>query len=145
MAISYHQKDGNVTILGDETSFEGTMEFSDNLIITGNFTGKIFSENGSLVIEKKGVCHVDSISADSIVVAGQVTGDSNAVNKLEMLSGSTIIGNIKASLLRIADNVEFKGTVTMLKKLQDIDIFSVSSSDYKKMVEGFVEIESEEV
>jgi cytoskeletal protein CcmA (bactofilin family) len=145
LAISYHQKDGNVTILGDETSFEGTMEFSDNLIITGNFTGKIFSENGSLVIEKKGVCHVDSISADSIVVAGQVTGDSNAVNKLEMLSGSTIIGNIKASLLRIADNVEFKGTVTMLKKLQDIDIFSVSSSDYKKMVEGFVEIESEEV
>ena len=144
MAISYHQKEGNITILGDETSFEGTMEFSDNLVITGKFTGKIVSESGSLVIEKKGVCHVDSMSADSIVVAGEVTGDSNAENKLEMLSGSTIIGNIKTSLLRIADNVEFKGTVTMLKKQHDIDIFSVTPSDYKKMVEGYVEIETEE-
>ncbi|OJF75978.1 MAG: hypothetical protein BKP49_09145 [Treponema sp. CETP13] len=144
MAISYQQKEGNITILGAETSFEGSMEFSDNLIITGDFSGTIKSQKGSLVIEKNGKCKVDSMSADSITIAGKVTGDSYAENRIEMLSGSTVKGNIETKLLRISDNVNFQGNVKMLKDVQNVDVFSVSPSDYKKILSGSAEIEFEE-
>jgi len=145
MAISYHQKEGNITILGSETTFEGSMEFSDNLIITGKFSGTIKSKKGSLVIEKNGLCEVDSMSANSITISGKVIGDSYAENRLEMLSGSAIKGNIETTLLRIADNVDFQGNVKMLKEVQNIDIFSVSPSDYKKILSGSAEVELQDV
>ncbi|HZK20356.1 MAG TPA: polymer-forming cytoskeletal protein, partial [Treponemataceae bacterium] len=82
--------------------------------------------------------------ADSIVIAGKVTGAAKAYGKLEMVSGSSIGGNVETSLLRIDDKVHFQGKVKMLEQIHDVDVFSVSPSDYKKMVAGNVEIEIEE-
>lgn len=142
MAISYRQKEGNLTILGAETEFNGVLEFSDNLVITGKFAGTIKS-TGSLVIEKKGICAVDTAAAESITIVGQVEGNLSATDKLEMFSGSRIIGDIETSRLRIADNVNFHGNVKMLDEIPDIDIFSVSSTEYKRMVSRKAIIEDE--
>lgn len=142
MAISYRQKEGNLTVLGSETEFSGVLEFSDNLVITGKFTGTIKS-TGSLVVEKNGTCIVDTAAAESITIAGQVEGNLSATDKLEMFSGSRIIGDIEASRLRIADNVNFHGNVKMLDEIPDIDIFSVSSIEYKRMVSRKAIIEDE--
>ncbi len=133
MPISYRQKEGDLTILGEQTEFDGVLNFTDNLVITGKFTGTIES-TGSLVIEKTGKCSVDKITADSITIAGQVQGDLSAKTKLEMFSGSTIVGNVETSRLRIADDVNFQGQVKMLDEVPDIDIFSVSAEEYKRMV-----------
>lgn len=133
MPISYRQKQGDLTILGEQTEFAGVLNFTDNLVITGKFTGTIES-TGSLVIEKTGKCSVDKITADSITIAGQVQGDLSAKTKLEMFSGSTIVGNVETSRLRIADDVNFQGQVKMLDEVPDIDIFSVSAEEYKRMV-----------
>ena len=133
MPISYRQKQGDLTILGEQTEFDGVLNFTDNLVITGKFTGTIES-TGSLVIEKTGKCSVDKITVDSITIAGQVQGDLSAKTKLEMFSGSTIVGNVETSRLRIADDVNFQGQVKMLDEVPDIDIFSVSAEEYKRMV-----------
>ena len=61
-------------------------------------------------------------------------GDLSAKTKLEMFSGSTIVGNVETSRLRIADDVNFQGQVKMLDEVPDIDIFSVSAEEYKRMV-----------
>ena len=135
MPISYRQKEGELTILGAQTELNGVLHFSGNLVITGKFTGSIESE-GSLVVEKTGVCTVDSIKADSISVAGQVEGNMYAKTKLEMFSGSKIIGDIATSRLRIAENVNFHGEVKMLDEVPDMDIFSVSAAEYKRMVDS---------
>lgn len=133
MTISYRQKEGNLTILGLETEFNGELKFSDNLVITGKFSGTIKS-TGSLVIEKKSSCTVDIATAESITVAGHVKGNLSALDKLEMLSNSRIVGNVETARLRIADNVSFYGKVKMREQLPVIDIFSVSTAEYKKMV-----------
>ena len=143
MAISYTQKEGNVTVLGLETEFDGTLEFTDNLIITGKFNGKIVSD-GSLVIEKTGDCKVDSISASSISIAGSVKGNMRASKKLEMFSGSKIAGNIETAKLRIADNVDFQGQVKMMESVPEVDVFMVSTAEYKKMVSERAETEDVE-
>ena len=70
---SFTMKNGNVTVLGQETEFYGDLKFTDNLVITGKFEGKI-DATGNLKIDKTGTCKVDKISADSILIAGVVTG-----------------------------------------------------------------------
>ena len=124
----------NITVFGEETSFQGVLEYTDNLVITGKFEGSIKS-TGNLEIAKTAVCNVDSMSAKNILIAGNVKGNIIAEAKLEMNSGSKISGDITTKKLRIADNVDFKGKVTMFDKVPDIDIFSVSGAEYKEIVQ----------
>lgn len=120
----------NLTVFGSETDFDGILEFSDNLVIAGKFNGTIRA-TGSLEIAKNAVCTVDTMSARSIIVSGSVTGNIEATEHLEMCSGSTVKGDIATSRLRIAENVNFEGSVTMLETDPDVDLFSVSSTEYK--------------
>ena len=128
---SFNMKDGNVTVLSKKTEFVGELEFSDNLVITGTFEGRIQS-SGNLRIDKTAQCKVSQIAADSIFVAGAVTGDLKAASKLEIASGSRVVGAVSALRLRIDDNVDFHGQVTMLEASPDVDIFSLTAAEYKK-------------
>ncbi|MDE7291152.1 MAG: polymer-forming cytoskeletal protein [Treponemataceae bacterium] len=121
----------NITILGSDTEFDGVLEFTDNLKISGKFNGTIKS-SGNLEIDKAAVCTVDKISAGSVVVSGTVRGDILADERIEMCNGSKVMGNIETARLRIADNVEFDGQVSMLGKEPDVDLFSVASAEYKR-------------
>ncbi|MBQ3965879.1 MAG: polymer-forming cytoskeletal protein [Treponema sp.] len=121
----------NVTVLGQETEFDGVIEFSDNLVITGKFNGTI-NATGDLEIEKTAVCKVDTINANSLVISGRITGNMKVPERVEMCSGSKVQGDVVTSHIRIADNVEFDGQVTMLDSVPDVDLFSVASDEYKK-------------
>ncbi len=122
----------NITAFGTETEFDGILEFKDRLIITGKFNGKIMAPTGDLTIDKNAVCTVETIDANSIVISGNLKGDMNAVERVEICSGSVVEGNIKTSRIRIANNVDFTGDVNMIEKEPDVDLFSVASSEYKK-------------
>lgn len=121
----------NLTVFGQETEIEGVLEFSDELIITGKFKGTI-KATGDLEIDKTAVCEVDSIDASSIVVSGKVSGNLNAEERIEICSGAVVKGDLKTTRIRIADNVDFEGQVTMLDTIPDVDLFSVASEEYKQ-------------
>ena len=122
----------NITAFGTETEFDGILEFKDRLIITGKFNGKIIAPTGDLTIDKNAVCTVETIDANSIVISGNLKGDMNAVERVEICSGSVVEGNIKTSRIRIANNVDFTGDLNMIEKEPDVDLFSVASSEYKQ-------------
>lgn len=124
------EKDENVTVFGKETEFDGTLEFTDNLIITGKFNGTI-KATGSLEIEKSAVCNVDKMSAESIVVSGDITGNIEAKERVELCNGSKVKGDIRTARLRIGDDVEFEGQISMIDEVPDVDIFSVASTEFK--------------
>ncbi|MBP5695675.1 MAG: polymer-forming cytoskeletal protein [Treponema sp.] len=119
------------TIFGQETEFEGNLTFSDSLVITGKFNGNI-NATGNLEIEKSAVCNVDKMTAGTIVVSGRVNGNIEASKSVELCKGSKVKGDITTPELRIADNVEFEGSVNMLEEIPDTDIFSIASDEYKK-------------
>ena len=56
----------------------------------------------------------------------------NAAERVEICSGSKVIGNITTARIRIANNVEFSGDVNMLEKEPEVDLFSVASDEFKK-------------
>jgi len=122
----------NITIFGEETEFDGVLEFSDRLVITGKFNGKIIAPSGDLAIDKNAVCTVDTIDANSIVISGNIKGNMNAVERVEICSGSVVNGNISTARIRIANNVDFSGEVSMLENEPEVDLFSVASNEYKQ-------------
>lgn len=121
----------NFTVLGSETEFDGVLEFTDDLKIKGKFNGTIIAE-GNLEIDKTAVCSVNKMSANSIIISGTVDGDIEATERVEMCNGSKVKGNVTTARLRIADNVDFEGQVTMLEQEPDVDLFSVASEEFKQ-------------
>lgn len=124
----------NITVFGAETEFDGTLEFTDRLVITGKFSGIINAPQGDLQIAKKAVCEVNRIDANSVVISGNVTGDIFAKERVEICSGSVVESDISTSRIRIASNVDYSGQVTMLDDEPDVDLFSVASDEYKNAV-----------
>ena len=120
----------NLTVFGSETEFDGVLEFTDNLVITGKFTGEIRA-TGDLEIEKGAVCDVKKMSANSIVISGNVSGDILAPERVELCSGSVLHGDIETARIRIAEDVEFEGEVSMLKEEPEVSLFSVASKEFK--------------
>ncbi len=94
MAEKGENEKRNITVFGEETEFDGVLEFSDRLVITGKFSGKINAPSGDLEIAKNAACKVSTIDANSIIVAGgDVQGDMNAAERVEICSGSKVSGN----------------------------------------------------
>jgi cytoskeletal protein CcmA (bactofilin family) len=119
-----------VTILGTGTDFNGILRFKDALRIRGRFSGTI-EATGSLYIDKGADVRTDRISVSSLVVAGTVSGAIFALDKVEMLSGSVITGDVTTSRIRIADGVLFEGRCAMTGVDEDVEIFARPTSEIK--------------
>ena len=121
----------NITVFGQETEFYGVLEFTDDLIITGKFQGTIKS-TGNLEIAKGAICDVDNVTSKSLEIYGKLNGDAEASERIELCNGSSVHGNLKTCRIRIADGADYEGDVSMLESVSDVNLFSVSSDEYKQ-------------
>ncbi len=120
------------TVLGSSTRLNGKLQFTESLKINGYFEGEIAS-SGLLYIEE-GARVVADVSARAIVIAGEVHGNVKADEKVELLAGGVLIGNVKTFTLRISDGVRFTGKCEMIKDPDSVDIFSAPIDTLKKTV-----------
>ncbi len=120
-----------LTVFGPETEFDGVLEFSDDLVITGKFNGRI-KATGNLEISKDSICTVEKMSARSIVISGSVTGNVEASERVEICNGGSVIGDIVTARLRIENNVNFEGQITMLDRIPEENLFASASAEYKQ-------------
>jgi cytoskeletal protein CcmA (bactofilin family) len=101
------------TIFSESTSFDGVLKFNTSIKIEGNFKGRIISKGYLMIGEKAKV--KANIKANSIVIGGEVKGNVEASDRLEMLPTGKLYGNIKTKKLKMADGVIFEGTCEMLR------------------------------
>ncbi|MFO8063468.1 MAG: bactofilin family protein [Spirochaetota bacterium] len=118
------------TRLGQRTSFNGRMKFSSPVKISGRFEGEIVAE-GFLYIEDGAYVRAD-VTADSVVIAGEVHGNVQGARHVEMLPSGKIYGNVRTAKLRIADGVVFEGKCEMLRNPDSIDVFSAPVEQLKE-------------
>lgn len=121
---------GTVTVFGAGTSFEGVLRFKETLHIRGKFKGTI-EATGALIVEKGALVETDRISVTSLTVAGTVSGAVRALDKVEMMSGSVVRGDVVTSRLRIADGVLFDGSCAMTGVEEDVEIFARPTAEIK--------------
>jgi cytoskeletal protein CcmA (bactofilin family) len=106
------------TVFSEATSFNGILKFDTSIKIEGSFKGKILSK-GYLIIGEKARVRAD-IKANSIVIAGEVKGNVEASERLEMLPSAKLYGNIKTKKLKMADGVVFEGSCQMMDDAQTV-------------------------
>ena len=103
------------TVLSNTTSFNGVLKFDTSLKIEGGFKGSIISK-GHLIVGESAKIRAN-IKAGSIVIAGEVKGDVEATDRLELLPTGKLYGNIRTRKLKMADGVVFEGSCEMLRTL----------------------------
>jgi cytoskeletal protein CcmA (bactofilin family) len=112
----------DIVILGKTTSFTGILKFDTTLRIQGNFKGTI-EASGALIVDKDAIVEADHITVSSLTVYGSISGAVHAMDKVDMMSGAKVHGDVNASRLRIADGVLFEGKCKMTNVEKDVEIF----------------------
>jgi cytoskeletal protein CcmA (bactofilin family) len=119
-----------LVVLGAHTAFNGLLRFRETLKIQGKFKGTI-EATGALIVDKGAVVEADRISVSALTVYGTVVGAVRAIDKVDMLSGAEVHGDVTAARLRIADGVLFEGQCSMTGVDRDVEIFSRPTEEIK--------------
>jgi cytoskeletal protein CcmA (bactofilin family) len=119
-----------IVVLGKSTSFTGILKFESTLKIQGSFRGTI-EASGDLIVDKEAIVEADHITVSSLTVYGSISGTVLALDKVDMMSGSRVIGDVSAAKLRIADGVLFEGRCKMTSIERDVEIFHRPAEEIK--------------
>ena len=81
------------------------------MVVAGTIRGKL-DVAGQVTVESEGVVEAD-IEAQTVAVGGSVTGNVSVSDRVDLLAGARLVGDVKAARLTIADGAVFKGNVDM--------------------------------
>ncbi len=99
------------TIIGSSIVIDGEISGEEDLVIRGTVKGKIILKE-NLMVENSGVVEAD-IATTNVTISGQVTGNVQASEKVELRADGRMVGDIKSPRILIADGATFKGNVDM--------------------------------
>ncbi len=99
------------TIIGSSIVIDGEISGEEDLVIRGTVKGKIILKE-NLMVENSGVVEAD-IQTTNVTISGQVTGNIQASEKVELRADGRMVGDIKSPRILIADGATFKGNVDM--------------------------------
>ena len=99
--------------IGPSMHIEGELTGREDLVIDGAVDGKILVTGHQLVIGANGRVTAEIHDASTVVVEGTLVGDISADNKIEIGSTGSILGNIRAPRIVLADGARFKGSIDM--------------------------------
>jgi cytoskeletal protein CcmA (bactofilin family) len=95
--------------LGRTLTLDGTVTGQGSLSVLGELRGKV-DLRGDVSVPQGARANAE-IHADNVEVGGEVTGNLEARDRVEVFSQGTVVGDIKAPRILIANGAHFKGNV----------------------------------
>lgn len=102
------------TLISQNTQIEGIIEVTGTIRIDGTIKGGIRRAD-AVIIGDTGIIEGD-IYAKGVSLSGRVKGNIFSETSLELLPGSTLMGDIETGQLTIAEGSHFDGACTMTEK-----------------------------
>lgn len=102
---------GGTTLIGANILIEGTLGGSESVVVEGTIRGNV-KLSADLRVGTKGRIEA-TVHARSIIIEGRVEGDISADERVELVAGSSVDGNIKAPKIVVAEGAKFRGNVDM--------------------------------
>ena len=96
--------------LNPHLAFEGTLKYSGSLTVDCEVKGSILTDD-RLVIGPAAVVTAE-ISAGVVEISGKVHGNVKARNRVKILAGGQVCGNIETPTLSMEEGVVFEGNCT---------------------------------
>lgn len=106
--------EGRSATIGPSIHVKGELLGNEDLVIEGRVEGIVRLRDHHLTVGKSATI-LATIEAKSIRVEGNVQGDVQATERVELAAGSTVSGDITSPRVSIADGARFKGSVDMDK------------------------------
>ena len=107
----YHVDDTIQTIVGFDSALSGVINTEFSIRLEGDFEGEIRTQGTVFVGHKSKI--KGNISALRLIVQGEILGDVDVVESIEIMRTGTIIGDIFGKKLIIDEGATFKGSVNM--------------------------------
>jgi cytoskeletal protein CcmA (bactofilin family) len=103
---------GKPATIGQSVQIKGELSGQEDLIIDGSIDGKILVHDHHLTIGPNG--HINAeVQAKSVQINGAVTGNITADDRVEISSSGSVLGDIMAPRVALADGSSFKGGIDM--------------------------------
>ena len=101
-------------VIGPKTKLLGEISGDEDMVVEGQIEGEIritrdLRVGGGGVVKAK-------VSAQSIIVSGEIVGDCEATGRVELQSTGKLTGNIRAPKIVIAEGAMFRGNSDMSGK-----------------------------
>jgi cytoskeletal protein CcmA (bactofilin family) len=114
-------KEGTLTgFVGNGTTLQGEASFKGMLRVDGHLSGRISSEDGTLIVSTNG--QVDAnVEVAVAQIYGTVNGDIIATKRIEMGRVAKVTGNIQTPALVIENGALFEGGCRMVQQKEAHD------------------------
>lgn len=105
--------------IGEGSTFTGSFSGGENIVVRGEVCGES-DVQGAVVIADSGHW-VGQLKADIVVVAGKVEGDISAREKIEVLNGAHIKGNLVSPVIAMETGAIHEGHLSMHSKVSQFE------------------------
>jgi cytoskeletal protein CcmA (bactofilin family) len=103
-----------VALIGRAVKIVGEIYSNEDLLIEGFVEGTVEALNQKLTVGQNGALHA-SVQVRELEVQGNVQGDVEASDRVDIRNGASLVGNIKAARIVIEDGAHFKGNIDIVK------------------------------
>lgn len=110
-----HPAAASAALIGKSVVVKGELEGSEDLTIEGQVEGKIELRDHTLTIGHGGRIKAQ-VFAKSVVVCGELVGNINASENVEIRDSGTVDGDVVSPRVAIADGAHFRGSIDMQRK-----------------------------
>ena len=95
------------SLIASDLTIEGKIEGTGHVRIAGRFKGDV-NVQGDLTIES-GAKLTGGVRAKRVVIAGELEGNIEGAERVELLEGGVLIGDVKAGALTVASGSRMRG------------------------------------
>ena len=106
--------EGTTASIGKSVQIRGEVKGSEDLIVEGLVEGTITLTESRLTVGAHAKVQAN-VAARDVIVLGALTGNVTADGRVELRSGSSLTGDIRASRLSIEENAAFSGKVDLVQ------------------------------
>jgi len=112
-----HSAAASAALIGKSVVVKGELEGSEDLTIEGQIEGKIELRDHTLTIGQGGRIKAQ-VFAKSVVVCGELVGNINASEAVEIRESGSVDGDVVSPRVAIANGAHFRGSIDMQRKGQ---------------------------
>jgi cytoskeletal protein CcmA (bactofilin family) len=118
------------TVIGRETKFRGEISGTTDLLIDGEVDGVIRLTGAKLTVRPEGRVRA-TVTAQDVVVAGQIEGEVRAAGRVELRDGAIVLGDVCSARLSIEEGATLRGGVDPGRATEPFPAASGGSAAHK--------------
>jgi len=99
------------TVIGPSIVVKGILAGEERVVVRGRVEGRM-QVSDQVVVEREGTVEAE-VSSESLRVIGTLRGNATATQRVELLPGSNVKGDLTAPRIWIQEGAKFKGQIDM--------------------------------